>query len=114
MTRLKSYDEEVEESAYLMIRPDHVAPSATDSMDWRCRHRGIAITNGTEIRLSDNLSVGRHLHVREGVQVARHKIRVERERKEREGPSISTRSRTRSSSSPSPSLSSSSRPPIGD
>jgi predicted NUDIX family phosphoesterase len=52
-------------------------------MDWRSAHRGIAITNGTEIRLSDNLSVGRHLHVRD-VRVAHHKIRVARERKERE------------------------------
>jgi len=33
-------------------------------MDWRSAHRGIAINNGAEIRLSDNPSVGRHLHVR--------------------------------------------------
>jgi predicted NUDIX family phosphoesterase len=52
-------------------------------MDWRSAHRGIAINNGAEIRLSDNLSVGRHLHMRE-VRVAHHKIRGVRERKERE------------------------------
>jgi hypothetical protein len=83
VTRLKSYDEDVEECAYLMIRPDPCCPECTTIMDWRSAHRGIAITNGTEIRLSDNLSVGRHLHVLD-LQVAHRRNRVVRERKERE------------------------------
>ena len=55
-------------------------------MDWRSAHRGIAINNGAEIGLSDNLSVGRHLHVRDvrDVRVAHRRNRVVRERKERE------------------------------
>ena len=52
-------------------------------MDWRSAHRGIVITNGAEIRLSDYGWGNRHLHVRD-VRVAHHKNRVERERKERE------------------------------
>jgi hypothetical protein len=83
VTRVESYDEDVEECAYLMIRPDPRCPECNTIMDWRSAHRGIVIPNGAEIRLSDNLSVGRHLHVRD-VRVAHHKIRVERERKDRE------------------------------
>jgi hypothetical protein len=83
VTRAKGYDEDVEECAYLMIRPDPCCPECATIMDWRSAHRGIVITNGAKIRLSDNLLVGRHLHVRD-VRVAHHKIRVVRERKERE------------------------------
>jgi hypothetical protein len=83
VTRAKGYDETVEDCAHFMIRPDPGCPECTTIMDWRSAHRGIAITNGTEIRLSDNLSVGRHLHVLD-VRVAHRKNRVVRERKERE------------------------------
>ena len=110
MTRLKSYDENAEECAYLLIRPDPRCPECTTIMDWRSTHREIAITNGAEIRLSDNLSVGRHLHMRD-LRVAHHKKRVARQREQTE------RNRTfppggvaRSCSSPSPSLPSSGRP----
>ncbi len=83
MTRLKSYDENAEECAYLMIRPDPRCPECTRIMDWRSAHRWIAIPNGAEIRLSDNLSVGRHLHMRD-VRVAHHKNRVVRQREQTE------------------------------
>jgi hypothetical protein len=83
VTRLKIYYENAEECAYLMIRPDPRCPECATIMDWRSAHRGIAITNGAKIRLSDNLSVGRHLHVRD-VRVAHRRNRVVRERKERE------------------------------
>ena len=83
MTRLKSYDEDVEECAYLMIRPDPRCPECVTIMDWRSAHRGIAITNGTEIRLSDYGWGCRHLHVLD-VRVAHRKSRVARERRERE------------------------------
>ncbi len=82
VTRTRSYDED-EERAYLLIKPDPRCPECTAIMDWRSAHRWIAIPNGAEIRLSDNLSVGRHLHMRD-VRVAHHKIRLARERKERE------------------------------
>ena len=83
MTRAESRDENAEECAYLMIRPDPRCPECATIMAWRSAHRGIAINNGAEIRLSDNLSVGRHLHVRD-VRVAHRRNRVVRERKERE------------------------------
>jgi hypothetical protein len=53
-------------------------------MDWRSAHRWIAITNGAEIRLSDNPLGIRHLHVR-NLRVAHQKNRQlkEWERKER-------------------------------
>ena len=87
MTRAKIYDEDVEECAYLMIRPDPCCPECTTIMDWRSTHRWIAITHGAEIRLSDAPSVGRHLHVQD-LRVAHRKNRVVRqpkqwERKER-------------------------------
>jgi hypothetical protein len=79
VTRAESRDEDVEECAYLMIRPDPRCPECNTIMDWRSVHRGIIITNGTEIKLSDYGWGGRHLHLRD-VRVAHHKIRVERER----------------------------------
>ena len=75
VTRAESYDEKAAECAYFMIRPDPRCPECTTIMDWRSTHRWIAITHGTEIRLSDNLSVGRHLHVQD-VRVAHLKNRV--------------------------------------
>ena len=83
MTRAASFDENVEECSFFLIRPDPRCPECAGIMDWRSAHRGIAITNGARIRLSDNLSVGRHLHVRD-VRVAHRRNRVVRERKERE------------------------------
>jgi hypothetical protein len=81
VTGAKSYDENAEECAYLMIRPDPCCPECATIMDWRSAHRGIAINNGADIRLSDNLSVGRHLHVLD-VRVAHRKNRVVQQRKE--------------------------------
>ena len=81
MTGVKSCDEDVEECAYLMIRPDPCCPECTTVMDWRSAHRGIAITNGAEIRLSDAPSVGRPLHVLD-LRVAHRKNRVVRQPKE--------------------------------
>jgi hypothetical protein len=83
VTRAKGYEETVEDCACFMIRPDPGCPECVTIMDWRSAHRGIVLTNGAEIRLSDNLSVGRHLHVLD-VRVAHRKSRVVRERKERE------------------------------
>jgi hypothetical protein len=83
VTRAESYDEKAAECAYLMIRPDPRCPECATVMDWRSTHRGIAITNGAEIRLSDAPSVGRHLHMRD-VRVAHRKNRVVRQPKERE------------------------------
>ncbi len=83
MTRAKGYDKKAEERAYFMIQPDPSCPECTTIMDWRSTHRWIAITHGAEIRLSDNLSVGRHLHVLD-VRVAHRKNRVVRQPKERE------------------------------
>ena len=86
VTRVESYDEDVQECAYLMIRPDPRCPECATIMDWRSAHRGIAITNGAEIRLSDYGWGGRHLHMRDA-RVAHRKNRVrqpkEWERKER-------------------------------
>ena len=83
MTRAKGYDKKAAECAYFMIQPDPSCPECATIMDWRSTHGWIAITHGAEIRLSDNLSVGRHLHVLD-VRVAHRKSRVVRERKERE------------------------------
>jgi len=44
-------------------------------MDWRSAHRWIAITNGAEIKLSDNTWGNDGLHMRD-VRVARRKNRV--------------------------------------
>ena len=59
VTRVASYDEDVEECRVLDDPTRPALPKCNTIMDWRSAHRGIAITNGTEIRLSDNLSVGR-------------------------------------------------------
>jgi predicted NUDIX family phosphoesterase len=83
MTGAESYDESAEESQYFLIKPDPRCPECAAIMVWRSAHRWIAITNGAEIRLSDNLSVGRHLHVLD-LRVAHRRNRVVRERKERE------------------------------
>jgi hypothetical protein len=86
VTRLESYDEDVEECAYLMIRPDPCCPECVTIMDWRSAHRGIAITNAAGIKLSDYRWETRHLHMRD-VRVAHHKLRMQQrkewERKER-------------------------------
>ena len=44
-------------------------------MDWRSAHPWIVITNGAEIRLSDNPLAIRHLHIRD-LRVAHRKDRV--------------------------------------
>ena len=84
MTRAKSYDQDAEESAHFLIQPDPRCPECATIMDWRSAHRWIAITNGAEIRLSDNPLGIRHLHVR-NLRVAHQKNRQlkEWERKER-------------------------------
>jgi len=84
VTRAESRDENVEDCEHFMIRPDPGCPECATIMDWRSAHRGIAITNGAEIRLSDNLSGIRHLHMRD-LRVAHHKNRVARQRKQTEG-----------------------------
>ena len=84
MTRLKSYDENAEECAYFMIRPDPRCPECTAIMDWRSTHRWIAIPNRAEIRLSDYGWETRHLHARDQ-QVARQKNRLAQQRKQTEG-----------------------------
>ena len=84
MTRAKSCDEDAEERPYFLIKPDPCCPECATIMVWRSTHRGIAITNGAEIRLSDNLSGIRHLHMRD-LRVAHHKNRVARQRKQTEG-----------------------------
>ena len=81
MTRAKSYDENAEECAYFMIRPDPGCPECAAIMVWRSAHRWIAITNGAEIRLSDYRWESRHLHMRD-VRVAHRKNRVVQQRKE--------------------------------
>jgi hypothetical protein len=83
VTGVKSCDENAEECAYLMIRPDPCCPECATIMDWRSAHRWIAITNGAEIKLRDYGWGNRHLHVRD-LRVARRRNRVVRERKERE------------------------------
>jgi hypothetical protein len=50
-------------------------------MVWRSAHRGIVITDGAEIRLSDARWGTRHLHIRD-VRVAH--LEIERQRKGRE------------------------------
>jgi hypothetical protein len=86
VTRLKSYDENTEECAYFMIRPDPRCPECTAIMDWRSTHRWIVLTNAAEIRLSDYGWETRHLHMRD-VRVAHHKLRMQQrkewERRER-------------------------------
>ena len=83
MTRAESRDENAEWYPYFLIKPDPRCPECVTIMDWRSAHRGIVITNGTEIKLTDYGWGGRHLHLRD-VRVAHHKIRVARERKEGE------------------------------
>jgi hypothetical protein len=83
VTRAESYDEDVEECAYLMIRPDPCCPECIAIMVWRSVHRGIVITDAAEIKLTDYGWGNRHLHVRD-LRVARRKNRVVQERKERE------------------------------
>ena len=63
--RLESYDEKADERSYLMIRPDPRCPECVTIMDWRSAHRGIAITNGAKIKLSDYKWGSRHLHMRD-------------------------------------------------
>ena len=82
MTRAESRDENAEDGAYLLIKPDPRCPECAAIMLWRSAHGWIAITNGTEIRLSDYGWEGRHLHMRD-MRVAHHKIRMQ-QRKERE------------------------------
>ena len=81
MTRVKSYDENAEEFAYILIQPDPSCPECATIMDWRSAHRRIVITNGAEIKLSDNEWGSRHLHMRD-VRVAHRKNRVEQQPKE--------------------------------
>ena len=83
MTVAKSYDENAVECAHFLIQPDQRCPECATIMDWRSAHRGIAITNGAEIKLADYGWESRHLHLRDA-RDAHHKIRVERERKQRE------------------------------
>jgi hypothetical protein len=81
VTRPESRDENAEWYPYFLIKPDPRCPECATIMDWRSTHRWIAITHGAEIRLSDNLSVGRHLHVQD-LRVAHRKNRVVRQPKE--------------------------------
>jgi hypothetical protein len=83
VTGVKSCDEDVEECAYLMIKPDPRCPECATIMVWRSAHRGIVITDAAEIKLADYGWGNRHLHVRD-LRVARRRNRVVRERKERE------------------------------
>lgn len=75
VTRANSNDEKADESAYFLIQPDPRCPECAAIMDWRSAHRGIAITNGAKIRLSDDPWGSRHLHTRD-VRVAHRKNRV--------------------------------------
>ena len=114
MTGVKICDEDVEECAYLMIRPDPCCPECIAIMVWRSVHRGIVITDAAEIKLTDYGWGNRHLHVRD-LRVARRKNRVVRGTQgtgeERTSPPGGVAG---SCSPPSPSLLSSGRPPIGD
>jgi hypothetical protein len=74
VTRAKSYDQDAEESAHFLIQPDPRCAECATIIDWRSAHRWIAITNGAEIRLSDNPLGIRHLHVR-NLRVAHQKNR---------------------------------------
>jgi hypothetical protein len=80
VTRAKSYDQDAEERAHFLIRPDPRCPECAAIMDWRSAHREIAITNGAEIKLSDYKWGSRHLHLRD-LRVAHHKNRVAQQRK---------------------------------
>ena len=86
MTGVRSYDENAEDGAYFLIQPDPSCSECATIMDWRSAHRGIAITNGAEIKLSDYKWGSRHLHMRD-VRDAHHKLRMQQrkewERKER-------------------------------
>ena len=114
MTRAESCDENPEWYPYFLIKPDPCCPECVTIMDWRSAHRGIVITNGTEIKLSDYAWGGRHLHMRDA-RDAHYKNRVAQQRKEEEGKErfhpVAWLGRARP---PSPSLSSSGRPPIGN
>jgi len=76
VTRAKGYLERAKERPYLLIRPDPRCPECIAIMDWRSAHRWIDITDGAEIKLSDNPWGSRHGHMRD-VQAAHHKVRVE-------------------------------------
>jgi hypothetical protein len=80
VTRAESRDENAEWYPYFLIKPDPRCPECVTIMDWRSAHRGIIITNGTEIKLSDYAWGSRHLHLRD-VRVAHHKNRVAQQRK---------------------------------
>jgi hypothetical protein len=90
MTAVKSYYENAEECPYFLIKPDPRCPECATIMVWRSAHRGIAITNGAEIKLSDVLRGSRHFHMRD-VRVAHLKNRVARQRKQPEGKERFTR-----------------------
>ncbi len=81
VARVESRDEDAEECAYLMIRPDPRCPECNTIMDWRSAHRWIAIPNGAEIKLSDRPLGIRHLHV-QVLRTARQKNRVARQAEE--------------------------------
>jgi hypothetical protein len=83
VTRVKSYDENAEEFAYILIQPDPSCPECATIMDWRSAHSGIVITNGAEIKLSDNPWGSRHLHMRD-LRVTHLKNRVAQQPKERD------------------------------
>ena len=83
MTRAESRDENAEECAYLMIRPDPCCPECIAIMVWRSVHRGIVITDAAEIKLSNYGWGSRHLHLRD-LRVAHHKNRVAQQHKEEE------------------------------
>jgi hypothetical protein len=53
VTGAKSYDENVEECGHFLIQPDPGCPECVAIMVWRSAHRGIAITSGAEIKLSE-------------------------------------------------------------
>ncbi len=65
MTRAESRDENAEECAHFLIKPDPLCPECVMIMDWRSAHRGIIITNRAKIKLSDYGWESRHLHMRE-------------------------------------------------
>ena len=76
MTRAESRDENAEWYPYFLIKPDPRCPECVTIMDWRSAHRGIIITDGTEIKLSDYGWKSRHLHMRE-VRQAHRKNRLQ-------------------------------------
>ena len=83
MTRAESRDENVEECPYFLIRPDPGCPECAAIMVWRSAHRWIAISNGAEIKLSDNPWGSRHLHMQD-LRVTHLKNRVAQQPKERD------------------------------